>query len=636
MTQQFFPPDVSLRLGGNRAQAQTHIKDARELLFKAINTGLNPTSLIKNFDDGTTIVVRIAGNQKIVSIAATPMVPLGPVVPEPEIPQFEPTWRPPLLMLSGWTKTHSVVSSALRSFHPSDPCARAYDLDDAWQDSAKLNTTPLQVTTVTPSLYTGSMKRVVQALLGLGKYRTDAPAYLTGLTSTAERSAVIRHDYQWMRSHGIYRAGPKNHWIIEVSQANGVLAMPLITIPRTRSPSFRAGLIARGDTDTVKVIDEFGGIPSDEGMPTGNALITALAQGRVLRLLTAAQMEPFYKNKGPYSPYLGWAFAETLGEARNTCWAIGRSIRGNAQYFRAEHWKLAISLTPHDTTLPDKNPPEPVGTGGATLELVNAGMLSYWCLDKLYIPISENYTQSFLLRSGLADYDGVGLITVAGSGYAATEQNIPVGGDISVFFDRDTLKRFSWVPWVYYVDTNVTTGVGAGAVQEIDRVWSPQGFVVTGYDPRVMNQTDSSSSPVTGTTGSEREQDIWGLLPRDTREAAVIPSILYQRVYNGWNPSTTTRTFSCVGMFSGIGRVNIPMPVTNQTVFNSTYPVYGYPYDLRPVFAARVSAHGTQYVMSSQLKVLAADPIPTPMTNVTGADLSFVQPYNMNWVGAPD
>ena len=37
----------------------------------------------------------------------------------------------------------------------------------------------------------------------------------------------LHYSYGFTRTHGIYKAGTKNHWLVEVSAANGVLAMPL-------------------------------------------------------------------------------------------------------------------------------------------------------------------------------------------------------------------------------------------------------------------------------------------------------------------------------------------------------------------------------------------------------------------------
>lgn len=472
MTQQFFPPDVSVRYRGDRDVAQTHFKDARNLLFKALNIGNNPASLIRHFDDGSTVHVLILGNQKIITIYAEKPITSQEPLPAPLIPPVETMGSSRLLMLSGWTRTHTIVAGALHEYEPSPPIVGAYDFDPGWQDVVQLNTAGSpQVATIRPSQYSGVMKRVVQAMLGVGMYTDESPSYISGAVTTGERAMVVNYKYQWSGTHGVYKAGPQNHWIIEVGLTNGMLAMPLITIPFTRQASFRKALVDVGDTDTLKVVDEFGGIPSGETFPSGGNLTAAIAQGKVLRLLTAEELAPFYTGHLAVTSSSGWAFPETGRSLHNTNWTTVRETQfvdflGFQTKFAlyAEHWKIDFSLSAHDIAAPSRVPAEPVGTGSATLTQLRSGRVSYLCFERLAIPWGvelRNLASVSLAgsRSDYWDYPGA----PAATPYPGADLN-EWGADLFVYFDGDRLERVKWVP-------KVSLDYGRG--QKLDAVGIP-------------------------------------------------------------------------------------------------------------------------------------------------------------------
>ena len=99
----FFPPDVSVRLRGDTALARTHLGEAKRMLFKGLNMGVQPVRLIQFFDDGSTAHLLISGNQKIVTVVAPPPVPQPEEVPPLREEEEERIPRPSV-MLSGWMR----------------------------------------------------------------------------------------------------------------------------------------------------------------------------------------------------------------------------------------------------------------------------------------------------------------------------------------------------------------------------------------------------------------------------------------------------------------------------------------------------------------------------------------------------
>jgi hypothetical protein len=338
--QQYFPPDVSLRIFGDRDQAQGLLGAARTLLFKALlmqsSGGNQPVGLVQRISDGTQIEVKLVGNQKIVSITAAPPEQLantrGPL-PEPEQP---PPAEYAATMLSGVVRQGYLQpigdgKMQLDGFRPTANCARAYGFDKTYNPSTRLAVPSYfggannisQYRYVKPSMYSGAMKRVAEAIFGLGVITDSSPEYLTGKPPKKFRRAVqLKYDWKWNKTHGIVRAAQQNHWLVEVSNTNGVLAMPLPLFRNTTTASYRERMLGRGDLDTVRVLDEFGGLPSGENFPTTpDGVAAAIAAGKVLRLMTVDELAPVYglaSDAVASTPWAenGWAFSDDGSEAR--------------------------------------------------------------------------------------------------------------------------------------------------------------------------------------------------------------------------------------------------------------------------------------------------------------------------------
>lgn len=375
----YFPPDVSLRVEGDLADARPLFGLARATLFKALEmrdkAGVSVGGLTARAGEAGYVQVYLAGPIKIVWVS-TGKGPVDTTTVDEPVRNPTPGVEFEADMLHGWIDTGTLVAGAggitrLRSYRPTGVCASVNNLPAAYHENEKLavpNHHPelaaglSQYGWLKPSMYSGTMKRVVQALFGVGKVKDTSKVYVTGLApSSPERTIQVLYDYKWARTHGVYKAAEKNHWLVEISAVNGVIAMPLPLFSRTTTTTYRNKVAARGDTDTLKVLDEFGGIPSGEMFPSGAALSALITSGKALRLLTAAEIQAFY-DKNPYSLTWGWAFSESGRQAHNTAYDAHHSV------LRAWHYGIDISLTPHDVSPPAGSP---VGAGTAKFQEIN-------------------------------------------------------------------------------------------------------------------------------------------------------------------------------------------------------------------------------------------------------------------------
>lgn len=203
-----------------------------------------------------------------------------------------------------------------------------------------------------PTMYSGKMRRVVQALMGFGKQRRKGKKQIslydfidfTADTSwpaggdkyakeTTQHGLQIRYDWKFARTHGITAAADGRLWLVEIG-VNGVLAMPLPLHPTNEK--FRDWLEEQGDTDAIALLDEFGGFPTGEPFP--EKIEPWIRAGKVLRLMTKEQMQPFYDHS-PYSSVMGWAFNLRGDEAHNTAWRFG-----DDGFQRGVHYAIRIGI----------------------------------------------------------------------------------------------------------------------------------------------------------------------------------------------------------------------------------------------------------------------------------------------------
>lgn len=196
-------------------------------------------------------------------------------------------------------------SKATRWFQPSEAYRKRTGLPSGWQTIDAMNvgvnpyaTTPFyfpsngpnywrqegwaQIATLHACSYSGTMRQVVQVLLGM--------------------DSVVPYRYDAYCTHGIWThsaKGKRKDWLLEISAARGVLAMPLSACH-----------------STVPKESVLGYVPTGRTFPDGAALEAGIKDGSVRRLLAAKDLEPFY-SKSPIFGRCGWAYSASGRKACN-------------------------------------------------------------------------------------------------------------------------------------------------------------------------------------------------------------------------------------------------------------------------------------------------------------------------------
>lgn len=263
-----------------------------------------------------------------------------------------------------------------------------------------------QATIVRPTMYSGTMRKVVQFLLGIGKqfssesiYDASEPplpsevvegddealvddvGYETAYESFVKSQGVrLQYDYRFQRTHGVIRAADQRWWLVEISQGRGILMMPLPLCRYTDLPEFREKCERLGDEEALQVLDLFGGFPSGEPFPTdGDAIEAAVRSGRVIRTKTRDDVKSFYEYGG-YSSIMGWAFSDSGLEAHNTGCRVD-----DLGYVRGAHFAAQMTVGAFVDVEPDDRAEELKGiiseSQGSVSKQVYAELL--WKIDRL-------------------------------------------------------------------------------------------------------------------------------------------------------------------------------------------------------------------------------------------------------------
>lgn len=489
----YFPTDVRVRYDGDKDAGTQYVGAARNLLVRALirqkaQPGL-PVQLIKYLDNGGYISVELIETFKTIIISV-------PKIVEPEEPEeedIEPGHA--IYVLCGIEKGATTVTvdgkQYLRSYRPTLATSTSHNITNAYHDNERLANThnPTKA-----GYYSGAMKRVVAAVEGLGKIRDSSGFYLTP-PSAATRTVMNVYQTTATTTHGIYKAANKNHWLIEISALRGVLAMPLPLIPSTRSKSYRSYLVRIGDTGGLAIYDEFGGLPSGETFPSDPAkLTTAITNKKVLRLLTAAELDPYYKAiyGETHTVLWSWAFRDDGGEVHNVRYNY-RKITGEPKYsLSGEHWYIRLSLTPHNkaAVLPD-----PVGTGTATLTMNSEGKMGKYAMKNFWAGgEGEN------VYTPLSTYTYLNIMD-----YTLSNTETSFGCAMYVFFNGNRIEIVKYVPgfiWAAYDEsiaiptgeysTGGCIGEGYAAIGRTGSIYSPEAIISSNIDLRRLNVSQIS------------------------------------------------------------------------------------------------------------------------------------------------
>jgi hypothetical protein len=516
----FFPPDVRVMVDQDipNTDPMLGMQDpmlgpAHQLVHKALlmkeRGAMLPVRLAKQIDDNVWVSVLLTGDQKIVRITTQ-----NPFSPTKKSEYTEPTLIAPgkgfIYMLSGVAKTPSQITDVngntlLRSFAPTPPTASAYSVPVGYHDNMKLGDAVSTMGTKS-SMYSGSMKRIVQAIQGMGKIKDNSPPYIQTTPPQPEsRSVALQYSKLWSKSSGLYKAGTKNFWLVEISNTEGILAMPLPLIGSTTGNDYAIHLAKIGDVGGLAVVTEFGGLPSGETFPSGTLLTESITKGKVLRLLTPGQLSFYASSAGEtHSVLSSWAFSESGRSARNVRFNYRREHQNDDASFRlhGEEWGIEISLSLHNVR---NLPSNPVGYGSASIRMLSSGGFGKQGAASLRFGDGVPFQTYSTLAACGDQFDGMTNLWDNG------QTEFPEWGCVVyVYFDGDTEVRVRWHPSVvlfagagtpyihdpYDPDTNPA---GYSVVVSEGWIVSKSGFSCSyGVDIRGI---DSHSNPTDGASG---------------------------------------------------------------------------------------------------------------------------------------
>lgn len=191
-----------------------------------------------------------------------------------------------------------------------------------------------------PTWYSGAIAEVLQIVGGYGrlhlnelpddrieraqftipsKYFEDAyheienyrlPAY-SGIPNT---EGQFNYDYKATLCNGVAFDEENNPWLLKIS-ASGVYVMPLPLIPITTTKAFRRYIEDHSDSEILKILERFGGMPSGETFPS----IGFDSWVRAGAIIKVCDTSDFYEKQSIYAA-CGWSFNSRGSEAFNTCW----------------------------------------------------------------------------------------------------------------------------------------------------------------------------------------------------------------------------------------------------------------------------------------------------------------------------
>lgn len=686
----FYPTDVHVRYEGDIDAAKALDGDARNVLFKAQLRMQSDTSRMsitsQTVPGGGLIRVLLSDTLKIITIT---MPPVAPVTAEEEEPEYEVV---PWLPLHGWMDT----TDGTNMFMPTPRCARLHSLKPN-----KKQIVP-RLSGFNPLIYacqwTGAMKRAVQAVMGLGIISDPSHEYISGkLPSPLTRFVSVKYQSTYLQTHAIVRAEKHNHWLIEVSQERGILAMPLPLIRSTTFADYRAYVIRRGDHETRRILDEFGGLPSGETFPDNDTdLGAAIAAGKVLQLMSEVDLKAaFYDHHTALNPLHGWAFSETTGEARyvNSCYqnfGVKYTTTEFSQfYFQAgntianrdpngglqmDYWRLKFNLSKHKHWAPGVT----IGTGSVELSLIEECPYSTPFMGYLFVPsVGLEGMGSLGVHSGStqqpgdftrpfypAVFDvffngdkveevrakvppsGESDLGVVAPGFYATSydftQIAPVYSLYYTFAVSGALAfpngiMFTWQWANYWIDPSAS-----GATYGISIWWDPITCVAM---PRVCRESyliEAACSPVPPSPGTATNHDGqgWGYFTTP----GLPPDIPAPNVYAGAFIPTRGGAVVVPSSMRNTQGVQTSTPVTGATRYWTYYDYVGFyspfmGYGTQKPFQAYVAANAFAESPEDAQYIVVSDRVGELDNVATRTNFppgfSKIRPEKMNWIGWP-
>lgn len=380
-----------MRLHGDVDKANTHVGPAKQMLKSLLQRmalgGVEVGADTQRMNDGSVIEARVNGPVNSVRITT-------PGGNDYETRKYKFALRIPDFY-SGVFIHDSGLESELTpdNFHPTPLTLLPRDSLN-WE---RFNLA--QYDSIIATQFTGKMRKVVQALMGFGKKthvvktpigkKKMSPSVYNrfkvkhfepndpriSVLRTKFRSYVeypkyehyavtqgrtVQYKSQWKDTDGIYTDENGRPWHVNISKANGVLAMPLPLNHNTTTPEFREFLMAvpyddsagnpatYQDDAAIAMLDAFGGFPTGMPMPPDAQLQSYIDAGEILQLATPSDLAPFYDYKA-IMDRIGWAFSDDGSKADNTATTEGNSQRKMA------HYRVSINITPLNERQPTRS-----------------------------------------------------------------------------------------------------------------------------------------------------------------------------------------------------------------------------------------------------------------------------------------
>lgn len=314
-----------IHLFGNADRAAELVPVAKYLLYLA-TMGTYVGGVRRYISDGSAVVVKRVGPQLVAYIfGASPGVVTKPL---PET-KYEQT-----VLMSGWITdpayTMAEIAPGVEVPSPAEFTAtrsayakyrghlrkrtRGYAPRlgikplAGWQDIPGIEDY-VQAGVSTASMYSGTMKEVVQLALALGR-----PGMTEQLPPEQMLDYHIEYGSSWYITHGLCKATTGGWWVVEVS-INGVVAAPL---PVMRSDE----MMARAE------VAKFG------GMPTGKLPSSGVA------LLEKEDIEDYFDGEPLLDVFHGWVFNKNGSECRNV------SLHKSGSVWTTRLYSIKITIDP--------------------------------------------------------------------------------------------------------------------------------------------------------------------------------------------------------------------------------------------------------------------------------------------------
>jgi hypothetical protein len=223
-----------------------------------------------------------------------------------------------------------------------------------------------------PTWYSGAMAEVMQIVGGYGRQDFDklpsdrieqarmalpkevqdkvrlelGNVRLPGYTGRPPVDGQFRYDYKFNNTDAVVFDSEQSPWLVRVSP-KGVYAMPLPIVPASTTDTFREFMEEKGDSEIIKILDRFGGLPSGESFPILSEDFEAWRRAGVI--IKVCDTADFYQHIA-YSTACGWSFNSTGSQGYNTCYDYYDSE--GLGYGLAYKLSLRLGSNPNNGRLP--------------------------------------------------------------------------------------------------------------------------------------------------------------------------------------------------------------------------------------------------------------------------------------------